>query len=109
MTPATTPGARGGRCRARARDQTGQPHHPNASDHPCRDTPGKLISQIVCSVACLMAGRCHAQLRPAVCGFLAGWWAGATAQGLRRVAVSRLDGPAAGAADGNPAAPDEHF
>ena len=41
-----------------------------------------------------------------------GWWggggAGATAEGLGRVAESGLDGPAAGVADGNPAAPEEH-
>jgi hypothetical protein len=30
-------------------------------------------------------------------------------RGLRRVAVSGVDGLAAGVADGNPAAPDEHF
>jgi hypothetical protein len=36
------------------------------------------------------------------------WRAGATAEGLGRVAESGLDGPAAGVADGNPAAPEEH-
>ena len=46
--------------------------------------------------------------RLAETGFLAGYRAGER-RGLRRVAVSRLDRPAAGVADGNPAAPDEHF
>ena len=42
-------------------------------------------------------------------GFVAEYRAGAAAGGLRRVAVSGLDGLAAGVAGGNPAAPDEHL